>query len=497
MPFDPSTAKPIDAPAGAFDPTTAKLAPEPDSPRWDVVGDISKAGSQAVGALKENFGKAFPSMEERHKANQEGVIPSLGQTASQFGAAAKLPLDALGVVTSPLTGAARATVGSALSYLPGVTKKQADEGVDTALSGLKPKGGAPTTTNPPMPFTKPAARALMDEAPGIRLTPGQQFGGPVKTAEDSLTSLPLTGSALLKGKRTAIEDLNREVYSRALAPIGQKFEGAEVGRAGVKEVNQKLSAAYDAIKPQITWRATPEYQADVTALAREVANLPPALQKQARSVYENVVAHNMEKGGVMDGQTFKDVESDLGVIAANYKSSALASERAFGQAVEGMQEILRNQLERSNPALAKELSAINTGWAVLTRLQTASTNRAGSGGVFTPGDLSAAVKRMDRSVRKGAFARGDALLQDLSDPAQDVITSTVGDSGTAGRRAHMETVPLLAGAAGYPIAKAYLGAGRALNRPLTFPQTPGAPGVPPILPAPDYRNADDAINGRQ
>ena len=65
--------------------------------------------------------------------------------------------------------------------------------------------------------------------------------------------------------------------------------------------------------------------------------------------------------------------------------------------------------------------------------QRAASALGGEEGVFTPAQLLNAVKAMDPSRNKGAFARGDALLQDLAEPAKTVLSQSVPDSGTAGR----------------------------------------------------------------
>lgn len=339
---------------------------------------------------------------------------------------------------------------------------------------------------------RPAAKKLIEE--GVRLTPGQEYGGVIKKAEDALTSLPFAGHALASGARRSVEDLNRTVYNRVLGNIGEKYEGTEVGREGVGKVWSKLSAEYDKLKPRLSFRAGPEFAADTQVLAKQVGELPQPLQEQAKAIFQNKIVARMGKGGTMDGETFKEVESELTYLAGVYRSSNDPAQRLLGQRIGDMTGLLRDQLERSNPAVAGELRRLNTAWAAFTRLESAAANRAGSGGVFTPGDLATSVKKMDRSARKGSFARGDALLQDLSDPAAAVLPSSIGDSGTAGRLGHMNTPSLAAGAVGYPLAKLYLGANRAINRVAQSP-TQEFPNLP--LPAPDYRNADDAINGRQ
>jgi hypothetical protein len=83
-----------------------------------------------------------------------------------------------------------------------------------------------------------------------------------------------------------------------------------------------------------------------------------------------------------------------------------------------------------------ELSNINKGWANFTRLQTAGA-KANTAEMFTPSQLAQAVRQGDTSVRKGAVARGNALMQDLSDAGVNILPSKTPDSGTAGRLAAM------------------------------------------------------------
>jgi hypothetical protein len=55
---------------------------------------------------------------------------------------------------------------------------------------------------------------------------------------------------------------------------------------------------------------------------------------------------------------------------------------------------------------------------------------------------------MDRSKDKGSFAKGNALMQDLSDPAKKLLGSSVPDSGTPYRGIISMAAPIAAGAAG-------------------------------------------------
>jgi hypothetical protein len=87
-------------------------------------------------------------------------------------------------------------------------------------------------------------------------------------------------------------------------------------------------------------------------------------------------------------------------------------------------------LERSSPAVAKELRDLNTAWAAFARVRRAAVNRPSSGGVFTPADLLRAEKH---AAGERVFARGDGLLQDIARDGQEVLASKTPDSGTARR----------------------------------------------------------------
>lgn len=112
---------------------------ESASPRWDVMGDIGRAASDSAGAFVQDAKAAFPGP----KAAENGPIGTL----KRLGNALKVPLDALGVIASPITGLAHGVAGSALSTvlptIPGEDKKKAaDAIVDKALMAAAPRGMA-------------------------------------------------------------------------------------------------------------------------------------------------------------------------------------------------------------------------------------------------------------------------------------------------------------------------------------------------------------------
>jgi hypothetical protein len=300
---------------------------------------------------------------------------------------------------------------------------------------------------------------------GVNLTPGQIMGGALRNIEDKLTSVPLLGDAINYSRRKGVEEFNKAAYKQVLEPIGGKVPNV-TGREGIEVVEKQLNDAYEKILPNITFKATPEFNTNIANLRSMVSGLGKDAQTLFNSKINNIIGSKLApKTGMMDGIAFKQAESELGTLAKNYGSSAIASEREIGNAFLQAQVELRNALKATNPQAQAELSNINKGWANFTRLQAAGS-KANTAEMFTPAQLAQGVRQMDKSVRKGAVARGNALMQDLSDAGVNVLPSKVPDSGTAGR---LLTGGIIGGGAHYLSPELAIGAGS-----LALPYLPGA-----------------------
>lgn len=414
-------------------------------------------------------------------------------------AAGKVPIDAFNLVTAPISGTVHGAVikplASGMSYgldaiMPGfMSEQEAEKGLGQAALTLGPEAGgiggavakgavregslgaalkAPKGMPPPTAAQagfdsagakgrqSPIGRALDKaatpktlpqpsgphaenvkklQAEGVDLTLGQTHGGVVRRAEEAHKSNPLTGTAIREAENRSIQTFNRAVYNRVLAPIGKKFEGDVIGREGIKKVGDEIDKAYEAIKPKLKLTPDDQFLTDMADIRTEASDLPPALETQFEKIVNGRLLKKMGPDGAINGETFKQVESELSHLASVYKSSAVASERELGSTIGETVTALRENLERtSDPSVREELKKINTSWAMLTRLEGAAGRRVGSGGVFTTGDLLQAVKSGDRSARKRTFARGDALMQDFAETAHSVLPDRLPDSGTPERQ---------------------------------------------------------------
>ncbi len=279
------------------------------------------------------------------------------------------------------------------------------------------------------PNTSPQVSKLIKE--GTVLTPGQILGGAAKSAEDKLASVPILGDAITHAQRRSVESFNKSALDRALAPIGQKASG--IGREGIIDVQQKLSDAYGKLLPNLKFAADRQFADDLLKLQQMASQLPPAQAAQFEKVFRQQLIGKMTPNGLMNGESYKEVESQLLSMAKGYAGDADFDKRNLGAAIGELVNSMKATLARSNPAHADQLKRINEGWANYARLRGAASGQGAAEGVFTPAQLSSAVKAQDKSVGKGSFAQGKALMQDLSDAGKTVIGSKYPDSGTAGR----------------------------------------------------------------
>lgn len=311
------------------------------------------------------------------------------------------------------------------------------------------------------PKTSPDVTKLMAE--GVTPTPGQVLGGWAKSTEEKLTSIPLLGDAIRMGQRRAVSEFDRAAINRVLAPIGDKLPKDRIGNAAVKYAGDKLSQSYDDVLARIgPVRLDKSLSNDMTRILGDLSGTPDQAKQFVTELQREI--GKRAQNGVLNGEAFKAIESTLGQRAATYRQSNIAAEKDLGKAFFEAQKSLRDWLQRTAPSgVADDLAKVNEGWAALVRVENAAGMQGAKGGIFTADQLSSGVRRAEKSVRKRGFARGDSLMQDLSNAGREVLSQTVPDSGTPGR---MLAAALTGGGLGY-ISPAALGVAGAASLPYT------------------------------
>ena len=296
--------------------------------------------------------------------------------------------------------------------------------LSAGLGGVFPAGAAMISPN-----VRPDVARLIKE--GVTPTPGQILGGRAQVLEDKLTSVPILGDAITSSRKKGLDEFNRAALNRAVKPIGEKVN--DIGRSGIDEVSERLGAAYDQLLPKLTFKADPKFTAELAQVRQMANSLPQQQAQQFEKVLREQVIGKMTRQGMMSGEQLKQVESQLGRLAKGYAGDANFDNRQLGDAIAEIQRSIRQTLVRSNPTEAKRLNDINTGYANYARLRDAASRQGALEGEFTPAQLAAAVRAGDKSVGKGNYAKGKALMQDLTDAGKNVLMQKYPDSGTIGR----------------------------------------------------------------
>ena len=412
-------------------------------------GDVQ--GLQANQALQQSSGAATAG----------GIAGDVAATAPLAGplygggkavASAVLPKFLAGTL-APTAGAAAVGAGSTLAtqpVMPGQTEAgNAGAGAVGGMAADALLRGAGRVVQPIMQ-SAPVQKLLQS---GIVPTMGQAAGGFMGSLENRLSSIPGVGDVISYAQRRPVQELNRAAIQRA-AP-----EVTAIGREGLQQAEASVGRGYDNVLGQITMKTDESFIPHLESFGQNKALMLSAPQRdQFTSFIRNNVEENLGPNGELTGAMAKKIDSLLGQKAASLRGSSVASEREMGNAFQDAQSAFRQQMVKGapTPEVAARLAALNGKWAQIVRLQRATATA--KEGVFTPGQLQGAVKAEDKSVRKGRFAKGQALGQDLSQPAVSVLGDKYPDSGTVGRY-------LLASAAlgGMGGANEYLGGPRYLT----------------------------------
>lgn len=371
--------------------------------------------------------------QARKSAGQDGMDLArvAGNVVGTLPASSVLPSVGAGLAAKTISGAAGGAVfGATMPVTEGeyTDQKKTQIGVGAMLGGA-----APSVFHGLGKVISPAAsknqhvQTLIDA--GVTPTPGQLMGGIAQRVEDKATSLPIVGDAITSARQRAVIDYNKAIFNRALAPIGVKVD--QVGREGVAAAQQAIEKAYDDIMPQIQFKADAQFANELGNIRTMIQHLPEGQARAFDSVINSKLMQKMTPQGAADGLNYKQVTSEIGRLARTYMSDVDADKRQLGMALKEVQTAVRDNLVRARPQAAQRLATIDKAYSNFTRLQQAA-GMSGDG-IFTPAQFKSAVRAGDRTMRKGAYAKGNAVMQDLADAGTTVLNSKIPDSGTAGR----------------------------------------------------------------
>lgn len=306
-----------------------------------------------------------------------------------------------------------------------------------AATGAATQGvlGAAARVISPRASINPDVQTLVNE--NVRITPFQAMGGGAKTLEEKARSLPILGDAITAAHRRGADDLNMAVLRRGIDQLqaaGAPGNVTRSGSHGLAELRTAAGNAYDNLLPRMMANTSDQqFATNMANLRGMVQALPANEARYFDDILNRELTQRVAPNGMLSGDNLRAAQAALRDASAQFRRSPDAYQRQLGGALQQADQELRGLIERSSPQFARELRLINEAYRVMKTAQRASSSVAAEDGVFTPAQLHNAVKAMDRSKDKRAFAEGTAFLQDLSGAGKRVLAQQYPDSGTAGR----------------------------------------------------------------
>jgi hypothetical protein len=329
------------------------------------------------------------------------------------------------------------------------------------------------------PTVNPQVALLQRE--GVTPTIGQIMGGGFRSAEEKLSSVPIFGAAINNGQRRANEQFNQAAWNRALEPLGEKLPKGMVGREAAQFVWDRKNQAYDNALNAVGPIAMDRQLVSAMNAVKAGSGLKPNVADELQGLIQANV-FDRARNGYLTPEDLQGATAELRRKASGYISDPSFDNRELGQALQKAHEALQDAISRqAPPGASAQLQAAKKAYANYVRAERAAGSPAAVDGIFSPAQLQAAVRAQDPT--RSGFARGTALMQDLSDAGKSVLAQKVPDSGTPGR-AMAAAIPaaLATGsvtlspwlALGLPPALAYTATGqRALSSLLTGRQGAG------------------------
>jgi hypothetical protein len=274
---------------------------------------------------------------------------------------------------------------------------------------------------------------------GVPMTFGQvvsqsgRLGGMIKGVEDRMAGFPIVGDVINARRREGVEGFNRAAFNEGLAPIGQQAVD-NVGEQGIDNARQLISQSYDDTLGGVRFPIDGQFKTDLGGAQALGSRIPTMGDHFNYTLAEKVTPNIDPITEEVTGKGFQAIKQSLRGDAAQFRGQPRGSDiaDAFGL-VEGAFD---RAAERSLPGIAGELRANNAAYRNLNILGDAVERGSNTDGLFTPAQLGMAAKSNARKYTgKLSAASTERPFFDLQRAGQQVLPSTVPDSGTPGRLA--------------------------------------------------------------
>ncbi len=397
---------------------------------------VAAYGTEIAGAI-------LPSVAAAFIPGGQAVAAS---TVGRVGQAAK----ALGLGKKGQTVAKSSAVGAGGSGLYGFG---AGEGLEDSIKSAGVSAAIGAVANPAIQAVAPritqSAKELLKPnklgiPQGVELTPGQAVGDSgligkgLKTLEEKVSgNVFLIGDAVESALQRSQKGFNKAAVEEALKDINVKVPKNLEGR-------RLIGFGQNVLKSQYAKTLGKMKLTDEAAMNSEISKLTNDLSDEIKKDITDRASRYITKkftDGQMSGNNIKKAQTLLRRDIQRLQRSGSELDAQKADALMDIRSVLSNELQKANPKLAPVLNNIDKSYGKFEIVRNASIRRKVSED-FTPGDLLQASAKSDVTKRQSKFSSGDARMQNFAQNAQNIIGSTVPNSGTAGR---MEANRMLTG----------------------------------------------------
>lgn len=306
----------------------------------------------------------------------------------------------------------------------------------------------------------PAVNYLSER--GVPLTLGQLLGNRGMTGKllNRLESAPVLGDMMAARRTDSIEGFNREALRQAIEPVGANITAT--GREGLDQAYGAVDQGYDsALAGQRFSGNEPQFIQEMGA-AIQRGQAVPKLGEDFSYIMQNDVAPMFDSSGVLTGDRLQAALQGIRKARSGFAGQPMG--QYAGNALTDAENAITGMVGRQAPDVMPRLSAANKAYGNVSTIGDAVNTAVNQGGLFTPAQLGrAAVNNTKKFGGKRAAATGDVPFRALQEAGQQVLPSTVPDSGTAGRAASLLLPGVLGGSA---VGADQLGASPSVTVPL-------------------------------
>ena len=277
------------------------------------------------------------------------------------------------------------------------------------------------------------------------MTPGQLLsdvpivGRIARTLEQGAASIPFVGAVPASAERESVRSFGRAAINQVLDIIGEQLPEGVSGREAIRIGDDLISARYRADLGPVTISPDPQINARIQA-AINPGNMSAATRDKLSDSAQEIVDRMQ---GPLTGEEWKQLDSELSA-AINSAAQGGPENRPLAQGLRNVRTILGDALEQASPGTLARVRETDDAYGNFQLIRKAASNptTGRNDELFTASNLNSVLARAEGR----AYGRGEARLQNLTDPAERVMAGTLPNSGTAERLATIGLATTGAGA---------------------------------------------------